>query len=572
MAMSVSDIDRSSPMKDEQSTTTAQSDSSIASVGTAVKHMISSTNAGVCYASEIAHDSCISAVSGYETPRGQSKLSADDLIRAVIPQTKRGRIERADAYSKKDDLLCGTIKAKTKFTIQGFSLLACRSEESNVLKPLTTDESLVLEARMRTKMREIAEEWSFRSIARELARTYFTNEAMILYWRESIPAEDGTVATLPGKETLPGILQISALNPADCEWENSQFENQLRWRLPKEITDLIRSWQKERDTRKKAALKEAIDQKKLPAKWIEDVCNGYDHVLLDRSQGHRWIIKTQGPEQNGIPDPTMASIFIHLASRAMLNEGEFGAACQMKHFIQHVKMGESIQSGPQAGSKANWASEGEIKTFDQMINSIQKSIRLTTNHTVSVSFVFPPKDMFDRAKFGSSEKAILEFAEMPEVLMSGDGATNSSGTIAIKRTMTSIEDCRDEISGIFSQFFKSKQVYSSVFEASSPGEMYVTARFDLNVLKDPRVLIDELKLLLSGNAIGPTTCITELNRDPNVAKGEKLSDIEYNKSTGVFDKSFSQSSKNTHDGPPGRPSSPNKEKDEHTLHQSVVTN
>lgn len=294
--------------------------------------------------------------------------------------------------------------------------------------------------------------------------------------------------------------------------------------------------------------------------------------MLDRAEGHRWIIRTLGPEQNGIPDPSMATIFIHLASRAMLNEGEFGAACQMKHFIQHIKLGESIQSGPQAGSKANWASKEEIETFDKIINSIQKSIRLTTNHTVTVSFVFPPKEMFDRSKFGNSEKAILEFAEMPEVLMSGDGATNSSGTIAIKRTMTSIEDCRDEISDIFSQFFKSRQVYDNVFQGKPAREMYVTARFDLNVLKDPRVLIDELKLLISGNAIGPTTCITELNRDPNVAKGEKLSDIEYNKSTGVFDKSFSKSGKATHDGPPGRPSSPNKEKDEHTLHQSVVTN
>lgn len=483
----------------------------------------------------------------------QVRFGSGDLskiISSALPVTKEGRIEKAFEFFEDDDLLNGIVKTKKRFCTQGFCLNQSQTAEAQAMQVIDEESEqedpidgkpkkrgpkatarFLRQAKTKTMLDKVSVEWNFYGIAKELAKNWFVSDSMILYWK--LDLEEPT-RFYRGNSTLPGVQQIIALSPSDCHWDNSNYEDRLMWKMDKEVFDRIQSTKCMQKPNAAKIIKELLDEG-WPKDWIEEALGGNRYMKLDKALGHRWIIRTDSDEHKGFACPSLFTVFLELESRRCISQGDFAAAYMMKHFIQLVKLGESIQTGPRAGSKENWASVEEIEKMQQKIGQVAKTLRLVTNHTVTFEYIFPPKEMFDTAKYDSPEKKILNQQECPEVVIRGSGTTNGSGYIGTKRLITCLEDCRDTISAIMRLFFSTKEIASNVFPAEDIEGSYVNTTFDQNVLKDPRILLDEIKMLMEQNIMGAETALKETNRDPDRVRSEKQADIEFNKSTGVYE-------------------------------------
>ena len=69
---------------------------------------------------------------------------------------------------------------------------------------------------------------------------------MILYWRvgdnkETLSSENNQQIDRRSKESLiPGLLDITALNPKDVDWVNSLGQNKLYVNIPIEVRERIK--------------------------------------------------------------------------------------------------------------------------------------------------------------------------------------------------------------------------------------------------------------------------------------------------------------------------------------------
>lgn len=460
----------------------------------------------------------------------------EKMLQSVLPRKKSDRFIKASAYSDSDDFLKGVLRIKKKFTAKGFTLNFAQTAEALAAGGDESDTKLKTQARIKDTLRTVALERNLYGVVKELINNWYTYDSMILYWRvdeeveKEQPVNDQTVYPV---KSLPRIRQIIALNPRDCEWCNDQFQDVLQWKLPIELYRRIEKAVRAPSSEERKRLMEPLVAEGIPDEWFMAVKAGKRYVDLDRRKGHNWIVRTDGPEQEGLASPSMFTIFLFLEMRRALRDGDFIAANMMKHFIQHVTMGESITSGPMAGSQNNWPTEPEIENMHNIFKECVKAARLITNHTVNIKYVFPPKEMFDTGKYDKAEAMVMHWSDMPMVLLSGGGTTNSSGFIGLQRTITSIADCREEINQVFQLFFAHPSVRESL-EDAIPEDYYVGAQFDTNVLKEPRQLLEEIQFFVSNHFMGAETALAEIGRDPNKVRMEKQQDLTY-KEAGLYE-------------------------------------
>lgn len=477
------------------------------------------------------------------------------LLRSALPVERGKRLDRAWNFAESDDFLSGGLQLKRKFTTSGFTLGCSQSSEQQVLNQDKLDDdkakkAMILEqAKLKDTLRKLMLEWNFYGIAKDLATQWYALDSMILYWRVQPEAEklglsetaEGDIVinenedgVSPVNSTIPGICQVGVLNPKDCEWVNDSGQNILLYRLPQKIILRIRAIARLRTQEEKTAAIRKLVMTGFSIQWIKQVLKGSNYVTLDPADGHNWLIRTNGPPLEGLRCPTMYTIFLYLEMRRCLRDGDFSTAYMMKHFIQHVTLGESIDSGPMAGSQNNWPTQPEIEAMHGIMKEAVKCARLITNHTVKVSYVFPPEDMFKTGKYAKAEDAIMHWLGMPVVLLKGEGGTNSSGYIGVRRTVSDIADCREEINQIFQLFFDHPSVREAMAQ-TLPESYHINALFNENVLKEPAQLLKEIEFFYDHHVIGPETALAETNRDPNRIRMDKQRDMSLNEQTDIYE-------------------------------------
>lgn len=515
---------------------------------------------------------CAPLYSDHNNPGyGQGSVShGQSALEVYAPATSFPRmldkqLARVDYWIENDELVERLVTVKEEISVMGFTLRCSRRRQA---KAIEEKEKADL-AEFRDDLELIEKKWDWHSIASDLLREWLSKDTMILYWKlaKNDPTSEGAAPPSPGskEETIPGLIQVCSLNPADCNWNNSfgqdQLEYRIHWQIEKKIRDVLDlSSGPELVTRLKALLAEGIEQK-----YIDAVKANKRHVILRKEDGDRWLVRTRGSRLRGFRKPTMTSVFAPLEIRRSVADGEFAAAFLMKHFIMHVTQGESIDQGPLAGQRMNWAGTKEIKALNEMLKKTNKASRVATDHTVKFNFVFPPKEMFDPTKYQKAEARIYNWGGVTVVLMTGDGGTNASGFIGIKRLTANLANARKQIKLALFEFFDSPEIKNAT---EMPENCNVSAAFDENVLKDPKQLLDELRTMLEGGWYDPALAIDELGRDSQVVKDAKAVSIEENKTTGLWQPLVIPNNRQESQASAGRPPNPGTTPNEDTRLQS----
>lgn len=469
--------------------------------------------------------------------------------------TKEGRIAQSYAWAKADDFLRSLIKLKTDFALAGCSFHATSEKgtdlddqlkvsSGNTYRVTSIDavlseaEQANLKAQKQTQrfVSRLSRKWDLTPIVRSLMEDLFTCDSMILYWRlDTTPESDKMIEG--GEEPdekhklLPGVLQIAALNPADCRYDNTAGNDRMFYKLPVSMRNKIESILNHKDRNIRIIGEKLLLEEGIPQEWIDAVRKGQHEVMLQRKHGDRWLVQTKGRLHDGLADPSMQCIFPFLEERKMLKEGEFAAAFMMKHFILHAKMGESITQGPDAGSRQNWATPKETKALHDMLSRTTTTARVVTNHTVAIEYVFPPNEIWDGTKYHTPETAISRWNGVVEVVSTGSGATGSSGHIGVKQLIADILYSRGRVQHIFAEFFDDTSIRDAM-EQSPPEDTIIQPRFDENILKDAGQLLKELQFLFQSNILDPESAQRELGRDPELIRRRKIQAMIDNQATG----------------------------------------
>lgn len=473
------------------------------------------------------------------------------LIDRIVGRTKEERIGQSLDWAKKDDFLQSLIRIKTNFSVVGCTFTAKAEELSDLedhlsvssgksFDPNTRDiilsdkqqESLKKMRKHQRFANKVGEKWNLVPVVRSLLKDWHECDSMILYWKVADPQATELSSFSSAKhQLLPGVLQITSLNPRHCRYDNSAGNDRMLYKLPQELYARIFTIYYHRDPAIRASGLRMLLEEGIPQDWIIAVSKGQTEVELSRETGDRWIVETKERAHEGLADPSMQCIFPFLEERTMLKHGEYSAAYMMKHFILHITMGESIDSGPLAGERLNWATPEETKKMHEVVTRTAKTMRLVTNHTVKFNFIFPPNEIWDGTKYKTPEEAIARWAGVVKVLYSGDGATGSSGHIGVKQMIADMLYARDRVRHIFSEFFDDPSVRSGIKDSE---DVCFAPKFDENVLKDSGQLLKEIEALFRANAIDPESMLRELGRDPHLIRERKLAAAVDNQATGVW--------------------------------------
>lgn len=468
------------------------------------------------------------------------------LLPDALPTTRRGQTRRCYHHYQSDDLLQTLIDIKVDFTQLGMNL--------QVRPPVNAEPGKEDVGPMLEQLDKISIEWNILKLVEDLLRDYYLTDSMILYWRTNPNKGISSEGSIPTEELISNstILEISAINPGDVDWNNSIGQNiltiDINPALEKQIKDALTYGSSIRQ-KKSDTYKGLMDQG-IPSKWIEAVDKGKKNVELKEIDGDHWIINTKTRGGQGLCNPSMYSIFLSLESRKLLCDGEFSTSLMMKHFIQLIKQGESVESGPLAGTRRNWINNTQATALLRNFSTVNKAIRLAVNHTTKIEFIFPPKEMFDRAKFESIEHRIFVWNGVTAVLVTGAGAEYAGGYLSIKRLIAKIKNARNKMSDVFMKFFNHETIRPFL---RAPDGYMVKMNFDENALTEPRQLLEEVKFLFENSISDQRTALRELGRDPEQVKLSTIQSQKEQEALSVWSGVGDQGKKVSSGNPEGRP-------------------
>lgn len=491
---------------------------------------------------------------------GTNKLNLiGKLIKDIVPKDKRGCLRKAYDFYDTDDYLQPLVETMVDFGSAGFNLLPQPVEDTIEAYKNINKYSLLIADFSRTM--------KFDQVVDQLFRDYFISDSCILYWKVKVGR---TRASKSESKLFPELIDINALNPSLVNWCNTGgvdimevfIHDAARKQIAQEIEALARIGVTNRQ--------QVIDQLQKTGtgqKWTEAVLDKKDFVSLSSEDGDNWLVETKERKYNGLCYPTMKNIFVKLTIRAFHQEGELSAAFLFAFFIMLIKQGESISTGNQAGSRKNWITPTEAKKLQDNFTNFSKALRMVMNHTTSVDWVFPPKEMFDPSRLDGANKAILNWAGISESIFSGGGNENySGGYLGIRKTTARIGKARRRIGSTLSSFFHHPTIAGQTEILRRIGIQPV---FDENILKEPKQLLDEIKFLFENEINDQRTALRELGRNPEAVKSSTLQSAEEQKNLKVWTGVGGQkNAKGKNKNPGGRPANPGASSDEYTRLQT----
>jgi hypothetical protein len=520
--------------------------------------------------------------------------SMDLLQTSSLPKKTRDRILKAQYWYETDDLLNNLVTIKQDFTTLGLSFRVA-SEKAIVFEneaeieegadpevssgKLSSEELTEMneQSEFQKKLNRVFRKWDWEAVIADLVRDWYVTDSMILYWKLDTPDtkvidQDGMTNDVGSGEPrskealMPGVAAILALNPSHVDWDNSYGNDTLLYRIPDPIKEKIRAVLALRNPQAQNAGMAALYEAGITDDWINAIKAGKESVALKWEEGDRWIIRTRARKNSGLASPSMYTVFLALEVRKALEEGDMAAAYLMKHFILHVTVGESVNQGPMAGTRNNWAKPKEIKSVFNTIKTTNKAQRMVTNHTVKFNFVYPPEEMWSLKKFNNCENRIYNWAGVNVVIATGEGGTNASGFLGAKRMIGSMGKCRRQVKHVVTEFFDDEEIRAIM---GTPEDVLVNTTFDENALKDPRMLLDELKFMVTEGFGDPQQATRELGRDPESIAMSKAESIQKNRKTKIYEPIYVQSfggfgNDQEVQSKPGRPPKPGTEPNDKT--------
>jgi hypothetical protein len=192
-------------------------------------------------------------------------------------------------------------------------------------------------------------------------------------------------------------------------------------------------------------------------------------VPLRKEDGEFWLIIGGGghTDQTCYAEVLMLSIFSDIELLNSLKEGDWTTAFMMKNMIELVTAGESITSGPIAGSKRLWVTEADLKKMKEEFRRAGKAQRIFANHTVKMEHIFPDPKVFSPEKYSAArDRVCFYFGIGPYAFLGSNGREGGSystaawniGTVRLEATQM-----RKIVSRFLYEFLANKWVCRDVF-------------------------------------------------------------------------------------------------------------
>ena len=323
-------------------------------------------------------------------------------------------IKRAMKYRRDDELVQQIVNTKLDFLVAGFRNHCTNADALGFYNQLCL-------------------EHEFDSIITELADDMLTTDNAILHWK----VDDG------GK-----IEYIMTLNPSFVKYSNAMGQEKLELVL-------------DEDMRKSLVEIKKSQNLSIPKKYDGSSTT----VELRNADGEYWqVLSVGGRRFTSLVKPSMAAVFADLRLRNLFVDGDWSTAFFAKAFIQLIKSGESIDSGPLAGSKRNWQTKKENTELNNLFRDVSRALRVVGNHTLTVEHIVPPKEAYAEERYTPVETRIFRWGGMPKVVIEGSGGQYASGFIGKTKLIADIRRKRMILARFLEKFYRHPTINGGQFD------------------------------------------------------------------------------------------------------------
>ena len=264
--------------------------------------------------------------------------------------------------------------------------------------------------------------------------------------------------------------------------------------------------------------------KSIPEKWQEAARgHGEPHknfAELSEEDNEFVIIKNTKGYNDRIISPSMNAVHFDLDLFDNMIDGDAQVALYTKAMIMHMKGGESITSGQNAGSTKNWLKQGAIDKMEAHVKSISKAQRLITQHHWTIDFVFPDQRYWTSAKYDAVIKRILRWAGIGESLLIGEGGNFAVSYINIKGIKADIMKINRITSRAIEEFYRRIKP-SNIKKDAVPNVV-----FDTHMLKEPKNLLEEVKLLVKQGPMSSGKALEIFGYSPRIEAARKKEELK----------------------------------------------
>lgn len=464
----------------------------------------------------------VSPNSGFSpTGSGVQKVSFldSDLFTEFVPRLNRDRLREARAIRKTVNVINSLVNFKLDLYTKQFSI--------SDTKPLSK------------KVKAFAETWKISDIQKELHDDLLTGDNCVIIWQK----KNGTVKTV--MRVPPEEVDVFTLNGKD--FLSLHLDAQRFLELQKII-----------DNPKKHDPELVREARRMPRTWFDAARKGKP-IPLTRKDGWDYIIKRKfaSVQENGLCSPSMMTIKTDSLILYYLQIAEFTTAYNLKNLILHIKQGETVIENGVVNKKL-YTSVKKIRAIRRHLNNLEKSIKLYTDHTVSLEYIHPPIELFKKEKYESVHFRVINvWGGLPNALFAGDSKTSiGSAFVSLKRPNIEGWANRDTIASLLREFF------SKAMQIKLP--MVPNIGYDNDALRDERLKLDIIKFMTQWGNMDSLTMIKEFGYDPESInagiktdqKNKKLRVPVFEPSQGITAEVHHGISKNKASGPDGEAGAP----------------
>jgi len=413
-------------------------------------------------------------IAGFDTESSMDKPGGLRALRnKLIPSSLKAQIEKAASYSENNDFVQPLVETLQDFGAAGFHNRSTNPDAEKYYN-------------------NICREHNMDGVVLRMWNDILSTSNIVFHYKLDKAKKVDYIMTLD-----PRVTEVVPM-----------FGDKMVFVEPDEALKALVRRQKTKE--EKDRLKEIPEKWRLACKGAGDIPGHKGQVLLSEKDGEFAIVRNAGGREDRMTKPTMCSIFDAIQLRDLLIDGDYSVAYLIKNCITLVKAGEAITSGPKAGARTNWAKQKDIEALKQQFGTPSKTIRIYGNHTLTIDFIFPDISLFAPTKYQAVDQRLLMWAGISLGLMVGEGGNYATLYVNIKKLIAKVKKYRRMIGRLIERFYQDVKP-DHIKRADVP-----QVKWDEDLLKEPRQLLQETTMLVKQGLLSPETTLDTFDQEYNI--------------------------------------------------------
>jgi hypothetical protein len=262
----------------------------------------------------------------------------------------------------------------------------------------------------------------------------------------------------------PAMTRIDQLQYSLWCKPDETFSKEVKQASAKEIAEYLKNQPVGSDTQRWVDALRGSTQITKYSGFVQlknyDKSTDVDHWVLIPGDG--------GVSQTTYSNVAMQSIFSDIELLRLLVQGDWATAWMIKNMIVLVTCGESITTGPLAGSKANWATSKDVAELKKHFQKVGKAQMLYGNHTIKIEFLFPDPKAFSPEKYQSVIDRVCWFFGIGKYMVLGtsEGGSYSTTSWNVQAVRAEAQRVRELFKTFFSGFLNHPSIVKQIFKST----------------------------------------------------------------------------------------------------------